>query len=81
MRKHLLAEFIEMLNKWTLGEPKFLCAHNGKEFDFPYLCRRMIINGLAIPAILNISGKKPWEVNHLDTMEFGSLAILRVIPH
>src|SRR5215831_11081317 len=41
--KVLLAEFIEMLKKWTTGEPKFLCAHNGKEFDFPFLCRRFII--------------------------------------
>jgi hypothetical protein len=67
--KFLLQQFNEMLNKWVLGEPKYLCAHNGKEFDFPYLCRRMIINGLGIPALLNISGKKPWEVSHLDTLE------------
>lgn len=67
--KILLRQFIEMLNKWSAGEPKFLCAHNGKEFDFPYLCRRMIINGLAIPSLLDIAGKKPWEVNHFDTME------------
>ncbi len=67
--KDLLSRFIDMLNKWTPGDPKQLCAHNGKEFDFPYLCRRMVINGLSIPAILNVSGKKPWEVNHLDTME------------
>ena len=46
-----------------------LCAHNGKEFDFPYICRRMLVNGLQIPPQLEISGKKPWEVNHLDTME------------
>lgn len=67
--KLLLSQFSEMLNKWSNGEQKSLCAHNGKEFDFPYLCRRMIINGLPIPATLNISGKKPWEVNHFDTME------------
>jgi uncharacterized protein YprB with RNaseH-like and TPR domain len=67
--KLLLHEFSMMLNKWSAGETKFLCAHNGKEFDFPYLCRRLIINDLSIPAILNVSGKKPWEVNHLDTME------------
>ncbi len=67
--KIVLQQFIEMLNKWAAGEPKYLCAHNGKEFDYPYLCRRMIINGLPVPAVLNISGKKPWEVNHLDTME------------
>ncbi len=67
--KILLQQFIEMLNKWATGDPKFLCAHNGKEFDFPYLCRRMLVNHLAVPALLNISGKKPWEVNHLDTMD------------
>ncbi|MBO9658116.1 MAG: 3'-5' exonuclease [Chitinophagaceae bacterium] len=65
----LLHEFSEMLRKWAGNETKYLCAHNGKEFDFPYLCRRMIINGLSIPTILNSSGKKPWEVNFLDTME------------
>lgn len=67
--KKLLQQFIEMLSKWAGGDPKYLCAHNGKEFDFPYLCRRMVVNGLFIPAVLNISGKKPWEVNHLDTLE------------
>ena len=81
----VLAEFITMLNRWCGGESRFLCAHNGKEFDFPYLCRRMVINGLEIPAILNTAGKKPWEVTHLDTMElwkfgdfknFTSLALL-----
>ena len=46
-----------------------LCAHNGKEFDFPYLCRRMLINDIKIPGPLNIAGKKPWEVPHIDTME------------
>lgn len=65
----LLHEFAEMLKKWSGTEPRFLCGHNGKEFDFPYLCRRMIINQVAIPSILNIAGKKPWEVNHIDTME------------
>jgi uncharacterized protein YprB with RNaseH-like and TPR domain len=65
----LLHEFCEMLKKWCAGEQKFLCAHNGKEFDFPYLCRRMVINNIRIPAILNSAGKKPWEVAHLDTME------------
>ena len=67
--KKLLYEFSEMLKKWSADGSKFLCAHNGKEFDFPYLCRRMVINEIAIPSILNMSGKKPWEVNHLDTME------------
>lgn len=67
--KILLVQFAEMLNKWSAGEQKFLCAHNGKEFDFPYLCRRMIVHNISIPPLLNISGKKPWEVSHLDTLE------------
>ncbi len=46
-----------------------LCAHNGKEFDFPYLCRRLIVHQLPIPEILDTAGKKPWEIKHLDTME------------
>ena len=67
--KIVLHEFSEMVARWAGGEQRFLCAHNGKEFDFPYLCRRIIINQLQVPAILNIAGKKPWEVGHLDTME------------
>ena len=65
----VLHEFAEMLKKWSATEQRFLCGHNSKEFDFPYLCRRMIINNISIPSILNVSGKKPWEVNHLDTMD------------
>jgi uncharacterized protein YprB with RNaseH-like and TPR domain len=86
--KLLLHEFSEMLRKWSAGnEPRFLCAHNGKEFDFPYLCRRMVINSLPIPSILNTSGKKPWEVSHLDTMElwkfgdFKSYTSLNLLAH
>jgi len=65
----LLAEFIAMLEKLQAGRWS-LCAHNGKEFDFPYLCRRLLINGFALPEALQIMGKKPWETKHLlDTME------------
>lgn len=46
-----------------------LCAHNGKEFDFPYLCRRMLVNRIPLPAALQLAGKKPWEIRHLDTLE------------
>jgi DNA polymerase elongation subunit (family B) len=65
----LLSQFGELLHRWTADSPKYLCAHNGKEFDFPYLCRRMIIHGLSIPSVLRLSGKKPWEVPHIDTLE------------
>ena len=67
--KILLSEFKSMLQKAYRGTDKFLCAHNGKEFDYPYIARRMLINGIEIPDILDIAGKKPWEVKHLDTLE------------
>jgi len=65
----LLKDFLDLLNSYY-NSPDFLfCAHNGKEFDIPFLCRRILINNLKIPYMLNISGKKPWEIKHLDTME------------
>ena len=67
--KKLLIDFADMLQKWSGDSDKFLCAHNGKEFDYPYICRRMIINGIEIPEALKIAGRKPWEIRHLDTME------------
>ncbi|HVZ55787.1 MAG TPA: 3'-5' exonuclease [Chitinophagaceae bacterium] len=67
--KQLLLEFADMLANWTGDTSKYLCAHNGKEFDFPYLCRRMVVQQVPIPALLQLAGKKPWEINHLDTME------------
>ncbi|GGG87551.1 3'-5' exonuclease [Parapedobacter pyrenivorans] len=65
--KELLAEFSALLRKQPSNLT--LCAHNGKGFDFPYLCKRMLINGVALPRQLDLSGKKPWEISHLDTME------------
>ena len=67
--KELLQNFSALLNEHFNQKDHLLCAHNGKEFDFPFMCRRLLINGLKLPEILNISGKKPWEINHLDTME------------
>ncbi len=66
--KEILTNFKSTLEKMDQANTK-LCAHNGKEFDFPYLCRRMLVNGIMPPALLNQSGKKPWEVTHLDTMD------------
>ena len=67
--KILLEEFAELLDKHYNNNYSLLCAHNGKEFDFPYIARRSLINGLKLPKQLNIAGKKPWEVKHLDTMD------------
>ena len=58
-----------MLNNHFSGGNYYLCAHNGKEFDFPYMARRMLINRIRLPEMLDLAGKKPWEVRHLDTME------------
>ncbi|MFC1734007.1 3'-5' exonuclease [candidate division KSB1 bacterium] len=67
--KSLLNDFANMLSHFKTSRDHLLCAHNGKEFDFPYISRRMLINDIRIPDILDIAGKKPWEVAHLDTME------------
>jgi len=67
--KMILTEFSGLLSKYAKNRDVLLCAHNGKEFDYPYIARRMIINGLPIPEILDNAGKKPWEVKLLDTME------------
>jgi len=67
--KKLLADFAQLLESRFSKGDFLLCAHNGKEFDFPYLSRRMLINSISLPEILDLAGKKPWEVAHLDTME------------
>jgi uncharacterized protein YprB with RNaseH-like and TPR domain len=68
--KILLSEFSGMLSRFAKpGRETLMCAHNGKEFDFPYIARRMIINKLTIPDLLDNAGKKPWEIKLLDTMD------------
>ena len=67
--KELLQEFAQMLNNFSKKKNVQLCAHNGKEFDFPYIARRMLINAISLPRVLDIAGKKPWEVGFIDTME------------
>ncbi len=65
--KKLLLDFKQLLE----DNPRFnkMCGHNLKEFDIPYICRRMMVNFIELPRILNISGKKPWELDYLlDTM-------------
>lgn len=66
--KKLLEEFGEIFNRPKLREV-ILCAHNGKEFDFPWIARRFLINGMQPPKAFQLFGKKPWEIPHLDTME------------
>lgn len=67
--KILLDEFASMLVKANGKKIVHLCAHNGKEFDYPYMIRRMLVNFVPVPDILDLCMKKPWEVNLLDTMD------------
>jgi DNA polymerase elongation subunit (family B) len=64
----ILQNFSKFLTKHQSKQLR-LCAHNGKEFDFPYLSRRMLINGVPLPKTLDNAGKKPWDVQHFDTLE------------
>jgi uncharacterized protein YprB with RNaseH-like and TPR domain len=68
--KKLLSDFLTMLNKFfnSQMQPK-LCAHNGKEFDFPFIARRTLINGMVLPPSLDVHGLKPWDIPFVDTME------------
>lgn len=67
--KKILIDFKDLIDNKLEKDKLILCAHNGKEFDYPYLSRRYLINQIEIPFALQLSGKKPWEVQHLDTME------------
>lgn len=84
--KQLLAEFGELFNSPRMRDV-ILCAHNGKEFDFPWIARRYLINGMQPPSPFQLYGKKPWEIMHIDTMElwkFGdykSFVSLELLAH
>jgi DNA polymerase elongation subunit (family B) len=65
----LLKEFKALIEEKFNPKKLILCAHNGKEFDFPYIARRMVINNVTVPKVLQLSGKKPWEIPHLDTLD------------
>lgn len=65
----ILNDFKSLIVSHFSMSKHLLCAHNGKEFDFPYIARRMIINNIELPNKLNLFGKKPWEVPHLDTLD------------
>lgn len=73
----ILTSFSRLIEKFRPGRELNLCAHNGKDFDFPFIGRRMIVNGLPVPEVLNVAGKKPWEVHFLDTMELWKFGAFR----
>jgi DNA polymerase elongation subunit (family B) len=65
----LLIDFSRALESFSAGKGTSICGHNAREFDFPYIARRLIINDLPLPSALDVAGKKPWEVPFLDTMD------------
>lgn len=67
--RQILTEFADILNSCSRRTTVQLCGHNIKEFDVPFVCRRMLINDVAIPTVINVAGKKPWEVPFIDTLE------------
>jgi DNA polymerase elongation subunit (family B) len=67
--KEIIGAFLQLLNNSYNQSDHFLCGHNAKEFDIPYIARRSLIHGFKLPSLLDIAGSKPWEVKHLDTME------------
>jgi len=67
--REILIEFSHMIAKFCTTKEHTICGHNVKEFDIPYICRRMLINSLPLPSIFQIAGKKPWEINFIDTLE------------
>jgi predicted PolB exonuclease-like 3'-5' exonuclease len=67
--KQLLTDFNQLIGKFCVSREQTLCGHNIKEFDIPFICRRMLINGLPLPPIFQIAGKKPWEISFIDTLE------------
>jgi len=67
--KILLQNFIGLLNQSYNKNDYYLCGHNAKEFDLPFIARRLLVNGIKLPLLLDIAGNKPWEIKHLDTME------------
>ena len=83
----ILREFKILLETYFNLAKHILCAHNGKEFDFPYIARRMIIHGISLPSKLSLFGKKPWEIPHIDTMElwrfgdFKNYTSLKLLAH
>jgi DNA polymerase elongation subunit (family B) len=67
--KDLLEAFADLVTRLGQKREIDLCAHNGKEFDFPYIARRMLINGIKLPVLFDTAGKRPWEIRHIDTLE------------
>ncbi len=68
--RKILEDLCIVIEKMTARHKEIrFCGHNIKEFDIPFICRRMVINNISLPPCLQLSGRKPWEITHLDTLE------------
>lgn len=67
--KQILIDFLELVSKHFNSPKTYFCAHNGNEFDLPFISRRALIHGIHLPDSLDTRGRKPWEIQHLDTLD------------
>jgi DNA polymerase elongation subunit (family B) len=70
--RDILMRFTDLLNKNYNTDNHWLCGHNGKEFDFPWIARRCVVHGIKLPRLLDVGGLKPWQVGFIDTMQMWS---------
>jgi len=75
--KEILADFKSLVEDKFDQKKLTFVAHNGKDFDYPFLCRRMLVNGISLPIVLDFYNKKPWEIPHEDTMQMWRFGELR----
>lgn len=66
--QEILNNLADLLNQSSNSSKDFrLVGHAAKYFDYPFLCKRYMINGLDIPFMLDSSTLKPWENRNLCT--------------
>ena len=75
--KEILNEFKQLVEEKFDQKKLTFVAHNGKEFDYPFLCRRMLVHGISLPVVLDFYNKKPWEIPHEDTMQMWRFGEIR----
>lgn len=75
--KDILNDFKQLVEEKFNQKKLTFVAHNGKDFDYPFLCRRMLVNGISLPVVLDFYNKKPWEIPHEDTMQMWRFGEIR----
>ena len=69
--KKILSDFLQTVSKIESFNSNWCFAgHNIKEFDIPFLCRRLLVNDMRIPPYLDFQNMKPWETNIVDTFQY-----------